>query len=438
MEIAILTNFQDCNPGYSLTQIANDQVTMLKRHGHNVHFFVCEQFNPHYSTPDCEIHQVVPFQQERHGSLLDYKSRTNITDGHLRLAQDTCKVLVEKLRELNIDMVFAHDLIFTGWNMPYAMGIQMAGRELPTVRWLHWVHSVPSIMSDWWSITEYGPAHKLVFPNETDRRLVAEQFRGAPEDVRVIPHIKDLRSFYDFDEYTCKFIDEYQGVMQADFVQVYPASTDRLFAKRVDIVARILGQIKKRGYSVCLVIANQWATGRGQKDDVQKYYDAAASYGLEAGTEFIFTSDWQIYAKEEDKEDERTMFDTGLPKRMLRELLLCSNIFLFPTREESFGLVGPEAALSGAFMVLNKNLDMMKEIYGHHGQYFDFGSFSHTQKWEDEEKFFYDVGTVIIGRCWQNEVFKTRTYCRQMYNWDYLYFHVYEPIMGESKLWVEK
>jgi hypothetical protein len=154
----------------------------------------------------------------------------------------------------------------------------------------------------------------------------------------------------------------------------------------------------------------------------------AAQAGLEPD-EFIFTSEW----------DEK--YNTGIPKKMLRELLLCSNLFIFPTVEESFGLVGPEAALAGNFMVLNKSLYMMFEVYGNAGLYVDFGS--HHNIFDPKnvnpdmtwDAYLDQVASLILGRFVQNEGCLTRTYMRRIYNMDNLYLHYYEPIFNESKMW---
>ena len=50
------------------------------------------------------------------------------------------------------------------------------------------------------------------------------------------------------------FIDTYPGIMQGDTVVVYPASTDRLKAKGVDKVIKIMAAIKSHGFKVCLCI----------------------------------------------------------------------------------------------------------------------------------------------------------------------------------------
>jgi len=300
---------------------------------------------------------------------------------------------------------------------------------------------MPSANSDWWRIKQYGENHKLVFPNYTDRTQVAEQYQGVIDDVRVIPHIKDIRTWFDFHPDTCRFIDKYPAVLSADVVELLPASVDRLESKRVREVCKIMSAIKKQGRSVCLVIANQWATETQQKQDVDAYRMQAVRDGLIDQEELIFTSDF-----------ESPKFDVGIPQRMIRELFLCSNLFIFPTREESFGLVVPEAALSGCFLVLNRSLQMQREVSGNEALFlcflvlnrslqmqrevsgnealfFDFGSCHQVHQIDNPDRYFDQIGFIIAGRMKENESIKTRTFARQTYNMDNLYNKHYMPTM---------
>jgi glycosyltransferase involved in cell wall biosynthesis len=418
--IAILTTFQDFHPRYSLTGIVKDQVTMLTKHGHDVTLYVCENFN--FDDTDFinreNLKNLIPFAH-----LKDYRKIADVTPDHKETIAKTAHMLVAELKDF--DVAFTHDFVFTGWNLPYAEGCKRAGTQLPDLKWMHWIHSVPTAQFDWWDIRKYGPQHKLIFPNETDRLLVAEQYRGTIEDVRSIPHIKDLRSWFDFSDDTRRFIDAYPAVMQADIVQVLPASVDRLSAKRVKEVMQIFSSFKRQTLSVCLVIANQWATGKQQKENVEKYKIFAKSYGLFPGEEVIFTSDF-----------ESPKFDVGIPKEMVRELFQCSNLFIFPTREESFGLVVPEAALSGGvLLVLNKSLRMQLEVSGGSALFFDFGSYHHEFHCPDPDIYYKDVAKIIYGRMAQNESIQSKTFARQTYNWDNLYRMRYEPILAESRNW---
>jgi len=178
------------------------------------------------------------------------------------------------------------------------------------------------------------------------------------------------------------------------------------------------------GFKVCLVIPNQWATGRQRKEDLEGYYKRVRLSGLKINEEVIFTSEW------------RDEFDTGIPRRMLRELMLMSNLFIFPTREESFGLVCPEAAMCGLEMVLNRSLPMMFEVGGGCGIYAEFGSFEKPLQTPGSEADYYKaLAHLIIGRMRRSEVIACKTFHRQKYNWNHLYERYYLPAFGESDVW---
>lgn len=415
-KIAILTNMMEFLPGYSLTGIIKDQITMLKRHGDDPHLFVNEQYHGEKFDEDVPVHKEIPFTH-----LIDYPSITELKKEHAMLVKTGTLYLEQKLQDY--DMVWTHDFIFTGWFLPYGLMCEELAKKLPHLRWLHWVHSIPTGQRDYWDIQKYGPRARMVYPNRTDIVHAAEQFRGAPENVRVIHHIKDLRSFHDFDADTCEIIDRVPGIMQADIVQVLPASVDRLNAKRIREVISIFGHLNRRVKSVCLVIANQWATTRTHKETIDQYLSHAEACGLVPGVDIVFTStfkkDWEV----------------GVSKDVIRDLFTCSNVFVFPTREESFGLVVPEAALHGVLMVLNRSLTMQYEVAGPFSLFFDFGSHNQSHNNIAGDKYFEDIATIMLGKLRQNDALKAKTFARQRYNYDFLYQAEYEPVIAESRLW---
>jgi glycosyltransferase involved in cell wall biosynthesis len=206
-------------------------------------------------------------------------------------------------------------------------------------------------------------------------------------------------------------------------VQLLPASTDRLFAKKVDVVIRIFGHLKALGLNVCLVIANQWASGKVQRESLEKYEKIAIDHRLLLGEEMVFTSSLS------------KKWETGITRRMVREIFQCSNLFIFPTDHESFGLVVPEAALAGVLMVLNKSLDMQREIGGGNALYFDFGSYNRKYTVPDADRYYREIALIIAGRMKENESIRAKTFARQAYNFDTLYRHEYAPVLAESRLW---
>lgn len=428
--IIIATNFMEFNAGYSLTGIVVDQARMLQEFGHEVHIFVNEKFNasnvnslfPQFTNEDREkgmvpitLHQKIPFAH-----LKDYNSINEVTNEHLDTVKATEKMLLEFLQQG--DVIFTHDFLFTGWFLPYGMGCIDASRspEVSDCRWFHWVHSVPSANRDWWRIQGLRPNHKIVYPNATDKLRVAEQYHGELADVVAIPHIKDPRTWFEFDEETCAFMWEFPSILSADVVQIYPASSDRLQAKRVDVLIKIFAQLKKLGKSVCLVVANQWATGRNGRENVEKYLKIAKRCGLVPHEEVIFTSMWC------------PKYERGIPRSMLNKLFMLSNLFIFPTREESFGLVAPEAALSGVLMVLNKSLSMQAEVNGGNGLYLDFGSYHMHHTPPDETQYYADIAQIIIGSMHKDNSLISKTHARVTYNWGAVYRNHYLPIIGST------
>lgn len=419
-KIAILTTFREFIPGYSLTGIVWDQYKLLARHGHQVDIFVTEDYHGIGNPSDFKEIKKKILKLVPKATLTDYSTLRQMSKEHIEVSNKMSKMCLDTLSSYQV--VLTHDLIFTGWNLPYGQGIRSASQSMPKTKWLHWIHSIPSASRDFWNMRDFGPKHRIVYPNKTDLKRVAQQFKTGIENCRVIPHPKDLRSWFDFSETTCSFIDDFPGMMEADIVQLYPASSDRLSAKGVKDLILIFSWIKKCGFSVCLTIANQHATNRVAPDSPAGMQDIAVKNGL-SSSEVIFTSNWR-----------GGEFKSGIPKRTVRELFQCSNLFIFPTNHETFGLVLPEAVLAGGVLpVLNKSLGMMSEITGMNANYIDFGAFNNSIKRAD--KFHEVAARNIIGMLHNNESVRTKTHIRQRYNWDNLYRKFYQPIIAESENW---
>jgi glycosyltransferase involved in cell wall biosynthesis len=430
-KVAILTAFADFNPGYSLTGIVLDQAKMLLRHGNSVGVFATETCK---DVPELGslLKKKIPFAR-----LVDYHSEQDWCNewpedfseedkqNHGTCPERMSQMLLKEL--VNYDIVFTHDLFFTGWNLPYFRGIQAIQnhKDLQHLRWLHWIHSMPTHGYDWWEIERLGRRHRMVFPNRSYKQWAVEAYRGETKDVKVIPHIRDLRVVHDFSPAAWSFIDEYPGLMNADVVQVYPASVDRLEHKRLREVILIFKEIKARGLSVCLICANQWATGRQQKEDMEQYTHMARNNGL-GPKEFAFTSEFA------------TDYEVGISKRLLMELMQCSNLFIFPTVSESFGLVLPEACLAGGVLpVINSDLEVLKEITHDRGLRFPFGSFNRKLEHKEggEKRYFEGIAGVIIDRLIEEESIACKSIMRQYLNMDYLYDRVYWPMMKGASSW---
>lgn len=411
MKIAILTNFTSLNPGYSLTGIVKDQEKMMETvGGHDVDIFVNRNFNKDYLTKNmrAEMPDI---------NLVDYQNKGDISAEGVENTECIKSFLNKKIVG-KYDVVFTHDFIFTGWNLPYALALQKLFYSSKTI-FLHWVHSMPCSNRDWWKINSYARNHSIVYPNKTDSVCVLENYEATIDRLEIIPHIKDLRTWFDFSSLTVNILDKYPEIMTNRFVKIYPVGTDRLYYKKVHIVISIMAELKKMGQSICLCIANAQGSGRGSDERILPYEKLARENGL-TESEFFFTS--KIKGLE-----------SGVPKESLRELFLCSNLFIFPTHQETCGLVGLEAPISGAkIMVLNRSLNMMSEIHKNIGLYFNFGSFDQNLDIEDQEAYCKAIAKQIIYRYNNDHSVLASTWIRQAYNFNRMYNDYYQPILSKE------
>ena len=429
-KVAIVTPaFNNLNEGFSLVGIVKDQVKMLQRYNHDVDVIVSETFSG--DEKGLPLRKIMP-----RGRLIDYRTVADFGNLHPedftqedvdfhRSMPDKVETFFKEISR-DYDVVLTHDIVFTGWNLPYYLGLKQAQPNLdPDCRWAHWLHSNPTHEFDWWNLGDLGNRHKLVIPNMCYRQMAAENFHTTWEGVRTIPHIRDIRDIHRFIPETREFIDRYPQVLQADIVQVYPASTDRLDAKRLREVILIFKELKWTGATVCLVCANQWATGTQPKQDAMEYKELALRNGL-GTSEFIFTSDFK-------KE-----YEVGIPHEMLMDLLKLSNLFIFPTISESYGLCLAEACLAGGVLpVLNKSLDVSIEITGGKGLSFPFGSFDKAVNHGEggEAGFIRAVALHIYSRMHQELCLGAKSNFRQDNNMDSIYRQWYAPLFKESLKW---
>jgi glycosyltransferase involved in cell wall biosynthesis len=418
MRILILTNLTVVDQMLSIASVVQDQCTMLVRHGHEVHVAV------NSSCGDCDAvarffgvasSLMFPFE------LLEYQSPGHAIEHNKVHVQSVCDALW--WRVLEYDVVFTHDLVFSAFNLPCAEAIRLLSAETKHVRFYHWVHSVPTVRAEWWDLCRYGDNHSLVYLNDVDVRHVADIWRCDTCRISVIPPACDPRIFWEFSEETWTFIDSLPALMTASFVQIYPASGDRLESKGLRQLLAVFGAVKRAGASVCLVVADSHVTGARKRQDREYYRRIAERHGL-TPAEFCFSSD-----------EDHGGHETGLPRRMLRELMLLSDVFVFPSRGESFGKCLYESAMTGVLPVLNVGTDYMLQMREHFGSIpmARFGSFQSTV---DDTKCTTSLDSIagrIIIDVEGSPALRAKRYVRQKLNIDALYRDCYEPILTQTQ-----
>ena len=336
MRIGILTSFRRMPDSYSLVNDVRDQIRTLVKHGHEVVFFAQETCEG--QDIDCEMRAILP---------------------HFRLEKDIeNKEAKEKLIEIfkkeltEFDVVITHDLLYIRQYFTYRKAIMECGID---VKWVHWVHSGIGE-----TLKLKMPHAKYVTMNYADSSRFAEHIGVTMEDVRVVFNDKDPRLFFDWNPITRKIADKYD-LFNKDIIQTYPMCTTRMDAKGIDHVIRVFASLKKIGNNVLLIIAN--SNGRKKQEEIDKKLESAYAQGLEKG-DIVFTSSIGPESA------------NGVPRDVVRDLMLISNLFIFPSISEVCPNVLLEASITKQLIVVNRDFPALFDFAedGKTCLAYDFGS----------------------------------------------------------------
>lgn len=393
-KVAILTPLVDFSSAYSPTGIILDQARMLARAGYDYDLLALKNFNrrdrerqekdprmpraARYVLPQTRLHDYA-WNEKPHD---DFEEQV---DRHFG-GDPTDEVVEGYQRALEpYDVVITHDLMFLGWHLPQNAAIRRCV-ELwgAKKRWLHWIHSAPSGLPGEQppypsSLRFTGCPHsRYVYLNAMQRQDVVNHFQlSSIRDVAIVYNTRDPRDLWGFADETCRLIDRHR-LLDAKILQIYAFSTPRWQSKGVHKLLRLWGFWRRSGINAKLVLVNAHCTQEKDEREVAHMEDYAKKYGLVLGEDVIWTS---RFAAEQDRQADRVSVRTeggdseaaqsvidwnawrsGVPARVVRELVSISNLFVFPTFSECCSLIQAEAAISGKLMVLNRNCPQTLEF----------------------------------------------------------------------------
>ena len=234
--------------------------------------------------------------------------------------------LIKDLQD--IDVVFTHDLIY----QPESLKLNFASRQaieedehMKKIRWLHWVHSATSPQTlgkelqqqDTYFdvVSQKFPNSFVIFPNAYSIPRVARNFGYEEDQVKVVHHSTNLSNFCAWDPLVTKLVMD-KNMYSADAIAVYPIRLDR--GKQVEIVIKIMAQLKKLNQVVRVIIVDFHSTGGDKVTYREELKKMAIDWGLN-DFDLTFTSEFHESWK------------VGTPRKVVHDLFELSNVFIMPS-----------------------------------------------------------------------------------------------------------
>ncbi len=418
--VALFTTFFEATSGFSLIAVASTQLQALIDHGYDPAALVQTNFTspeaPHLWRPEqLNLRPVVPFMHLDTGLVPDFEERV--------------EAVVEGLQEglADIDVCITHDIILQNWYKEHNVAMRRYAKTRPDLLWLHWIHSCPTPggSKTYPENCRYTPPPGyIVYPNASDQAMVSQTYGLAGQEWRVkvtrFGHAIDPLVLWPYDKLT-KELATKAGLMDGEVSAVYPVRLDR--GKQPEKIIRLLAGAQRAGYEARLLVIDWQSTG----DRFQRYIDELLALAEELGLagKVNFTS----------RLDDRC--SQGVPRQVVTELMDLSNVYIHPSRVETYSLVVHEAMLRGCLCVLNHDFPPMRELYGDSAVYMDFGSDRVSRTYApDEQAFWNDEALRLVAELKQNRAAYAKVRARREWSpqalWKQFEPLLYLPAVGEK------
>lgn len=356
--IYILTNFSTYLRSYSPIIVVSEQLLMFQRNGYNPILIASEGWDP----PEDSIFSKVETRRITPAHV--YNDPKEFNDVDLKEIDELEKQFLEIFDQDAI--VITHDLIFLPDYVKHNVAARRVVEKRSDISWVHWIHSATSPNSLIRERAMYGekyaellsdkfPNSIVAFPNSESIPRVARNFNYEEDEIFEVPHSTNpvegmapiVQRLYDEKE-----------LGEQDVIMVYPLRLDR--GKNAEWNVRVIAALNRMGIRSHLIFCDFQSTG----DDKVVYREDLKALALELNhpNSVTFLSEFDQSAVMES--DHKVVLD----------LFTLSNVFLMPSKSETYSLVAQEAMLKGNFCILNYDFTPFRQIYGQNAIYRQFSS----------------------------------------------------------------
>jgi glycosyltransferase involved in cell wall biosynthesis len=425
-KVFILTNFSSYLRSFSPIIVVGEQLKMLKRNGYHPVLIVSDGWEPPTDSIFAKVETVFL-------SPVAYQDPPIVND----MFKEDVELITHQLNEAIPDgsTVITHDLIFLPDYTKHHLAARNVAKNKTKIFWLHWVHSATGPNTLIQEREMYGDTYKelllskfpnsiICYPNAQDIPRVARNFHYEEYEVVEVPHSTDptegmhpiVQRLYD---------DKKLG--DCEVLIIAPMRFDR--GKRPDMIVRAVAGCIQTGTTAHVVFCDFQSTGGDKMVYKEECKRLAESLGVADNVTFL------------SEFDDTCVLEVS--HDIILNLFTLSNVFILPSRSETYSLVTQEAMLKGNLCILNFDFPAFRQIYGTKALYRQFdgaeiamdgfdGRIDTTHS--DIDGYFRErVGIPLKGWLEQNKVLAAKTWVRTKRNPDYVFKNYIEPlIMGNE------
>lgn len=303
--------------------------------------------------------KVLPEMRSLH--LVDKDLHGELEEGKLTKSFEMLKNSVyKKLKDelSSTDLCISHNLLTMHFNLALTSALVEIIKEKYCKKFISWSHDAaftdPNYRKQWrdkypWSLLRRPVSGvKQVTISGSRRKKLANLFKIKSEEITVIPDGISPDSFLNLSPLATRLYEKFH-LAQFDFIFFYPARIVR--RKNIELAIRITREVNAKGKSSCLVVTG---SPDPHNEDSILYYESLRALVKELNIEdrVVFLSD------ERDRGRKIKVGDS-----LLRDFFLLSDLLLFPSKQEGFGIPVLEAGLSH-LPVACSGIEPLKEVGG--------------------------------------------------------------------------
>lgn len=430
MKVAIVTMFNKLQTIYSLVNIVISQIEMLLDGGYEVRLIVsegCEGRQNYEILSDSRV-EWIEINEVYEGDKIErkdyYSSDIVWNDISEKKVEYLSEQFGEALRGINICLL--HDILFQSNHYMHNRAIRKLidrSKEDRTrdIHFISFTHSHPFDRPRYIDSRNecrytHMPNTLYAYPTRGGLTALAKQYNVPEGYCEVVYHVS-----VNINDMHKEVIDIHKKVdiLSPDVLIIYPARLST--GKGLEQVVKLAGAISVMGELDVKVIYCDFkckdTEGESYKADI---ITTGMNYGLDK-SDIVFTSSLG--------------YENGLSHRSVLDLFELSNLYICPSKSESFGLTVLEAAKKGNFIVLNENVPALKEIGGILGSYFmqwDARVMGHEiqQHYIKGEPIYYGFhARQIIDSIKRDKLYIAKTKSRQRFNSDWIWKNQFKPLL---------